>query len=252
MPSLHMVVQTLKVAILPLDLPCSGPVTNSGEILTPGKSHRKKSDRFSLNDDTDVKKVLRFKYATWNIRGLGQKEELDKILNENNIKISVITESKKKLQGTKETEYYTAIYSGVDRHISGQSGVMIWIHKSISNKIDHHKFWNDRVTETRLKTQRGHLTILGVYGPAEGRDELNEECYETLQTLLDKVNKNDYIMLIGDMNSRVGNNRVANIVGTNGEATLNSNGRKLIDFCTFNNLKIMNKFFKHEEINKFT
>ena len=38
---------------------------------------------------TDVKKVLRFKYASWNIRGLGEKEEeLDKILNENNIKIS--------------------------------------------------------------------------------------------------------------------------------------------------------------------
>jgi len=44
------------------------------------------------------------------------------------------------------------------------------------------------------------------------------------------------------MNVRVGNNRVANIVGTNGEATLNSNGRKLIYFCTFNNLKIMNTF----------
>jgi len=63
---------------------------------------------------------------------------------------------------------------------------------------------------------------------------------------LDKVNKNDYMMLIGDMNARVGNNRVANIVVTNGEATLNSNGRKLRDFCTFNNLKIMNTFFKHK------
>jgi hypothetical protein len=46
------------------------------------------------------------------------------------------------------------------------------------------------------------------------------------------VNKNDYIMLIGDMNARVGNNRVANTVGTNGEAALNSNSRKIIDFCT--------------------
>jgi len=46
-------------------------------------------------------------------------------------------------------------------------------------------------------------------------------------------------MLIGDINARVRNNRVSNIVGTNGEATLNSNGRKLVDFCTFNNLKIM-------------
>ena len=51
MPSLNMPVQRLKVAILPLDLPCSGPVTHSGEILTTGKSHGKKPDRFSLNDN---------------------------------------------------------------------------------------------------------------------------------------------------------------------------------------------------------
>jgi len=38
-------------------------------------------------------------------------------------------------------------------------------------------------------------------------------------------------MLIGDMNDRVGNNRVSNTVGTNGEDSLNSNGRKLIDFA---------------------
>jgi hypothetical protein len=50
-------VQRLKVAILPLELLCSGPVTNSGEILTTGKSHGKKPDRFSLHDDMDVKKI---------------------------------------------------------------------------------------------------------------------------------------------------------------------------------------------------
>jgi len=50
----------------------------------------------------DVEKVLQFKYATWNIRGLGEKEEkLDKILNKNNIKISVITESKKEIARNK-------------------------------------------------------------------------------------------------------------------------------------------------------
>ena len=49
MPSLNTPVQRLKVAMLPLDLPCSGPVTHSGEILTTGKSHGKKPDRFSLN-----------------------------------------------------------------------------------------------------------------------------------------------------------------------------------------------------------
>jgi len=74
---------------------------------------------------------------------------------------------------------------------------MIWIQKSISNTIDHYKLWKDRVIKTRLKTQRGHLTILGVHGATEGREELNKEFYETLQKILDKVNKNDYIMLTG-------------------------------------------------------
>jgi len=60
-------------------------------------------------------------------------------------------------------------------------------------------------------------------------------------------------MLIEDMNARVGNNKVTIIVGANGEATLNNISNKLIDFfCTCNNLKIMNTFFKHKEIHKFT
>jgi hypothetical protein len=46
MPSLNMPVQRLTVATLPLDLPRSGHVTHSGEILTTGKSHGKKPDRY--------------------------------------------------------------------------------------------------------------------------------------------------------------------------------------------------------------
>ena len=54
--------------------------------------------------------------------------------------------------------------------------------------------------------------------PTEGRGELSEGFYETLQKILDKVNKNEYTLLKGDMNTRVGNNEVTNIVGPNGEA----------------------------------
>jgi len=61
MPSLNITVHRLNVAIQPLDLPCCGPVTHSGEILTTGKSHGKKPDRFSVNDDKDMKTVSRFK-----------------------------------------------------------------------------------------------------------------------------------------------------------------------------------------------
>jgi hypothetical protein len=41
-PTQNKPVQRLKVAILPLDLPCSGLITHSGEIIATGKSHKKK------------------------------------------------------------------------------------------------------------------------------------------------------------------------------------------------------------------
>jgi len=63
-----------------------------------------------------MEKVLWFKYATWSVKGLGEKEEeLDRTLHENNIDMSVIAESKKKLQVTRETESYTVISSGTKR-----------------------------------------------------------------------------------------------------------------------------------------
>jgi hypothetical protein len=73
-------------------------------------------------------------------------EKLDwKGLKENNIKMSVITESKQKLQGTKAIENYTVIYKGVNRYTRDQARVMICIHKSKSNKTEYYKFWNDRI-----------------------------------------------------------------------------------------------------------
>jgi len=101
----------------------------------------------------------------------------------NNIRISVITESKKEIARNQRDLTLYGYLQLVDRHTRGHSGFMLWIQKSISDKIGRYKFRKDRVIERRLKTQRGHLTALGVYAPTEGRDELNEELYETLQTV---------------------------------------------------------------------
>jgi len=55
MTSQNRPVQRLNVAILPLDLPCSGLVTHSGEILTTGKSHKKKLEGLFSKDVTETK-----------------------------------------------------------------------------------------------------------------------------------------------------------------------------------------------------
>jgi exonuclease III len=73
--------------------------------------------------------------ATWNVRGINYKEhELDSILNESNIKITAITETKKKLKGTTESQNYIIVFSGIDKHpCSSRSNDMV---SQINKKSD--------------------------------------------------------------------------------------------------------------------
>jgi exonuclease III len=95
------------------------------------------------------------------------------------------------------------------------------------------------------------LTILGLYAPEEGCEEDNDEFYKELQDIYNKLNKNDYIILAGDLNTRVGNKSIKNI-GTFGEQTVNKNDMRLIDLAVYNNLRIMNTFFNLKNIHKYT
>jgi hypothetical protein len=79
-----------------------------------------------------------------------------------------------------------------------------------------------------------------------------EEFYKTLQDQIDRINKNDYIIVAGDYNSRVRKIPINRILGTNGEITVNNNGHKLKEFASINELKITNTFFRHKEIHKMT
>ena len=67
-----MPVQRLNVAILSLDLPCSGPVTHSGEILSTDKSHGKKPDKFSLLFTLIHRTFLNISSTEWDL-GLSQR-----------------------------------------------------------------------------------------------------------------------------------------------------------------------------------
>ena len=126
------------------------------------------------------------------------------------------------MQGATETNNYAVIYTGVNRYTRGQSGVTIWIH----NNVEYYNFFNYRLIEIRLNILKGHSTILGVYALIESREELNEEFYETLQKISDKVNKNDYMILICGIKAKVENNKNTNVVGTNWEVILNNNCKK--------------------------
>jgi exonuclease III len=191
-------------------------------------------------------------FATWNIQGISYKEDqLDGILAKKSITIAAILESKRKLKGSKETNSYIQIYSGVKVTERALSGVMLMVHKSLKSNIDRYNYWSDRIIQLQLKLSRGYLTVIGIYVPIEGNEDANDCFYKLLQNMLGKINKSDMTAIMGDFNARVGNIKIYNNIGPNGENTCNRYGKRLIDFAIYNNMKIMNSWFQHKDSHKY-
>ncbi len=52
----------------------------------------------------------------------------------------------------------------------------------------------------------------------------------------------EYVFLLGDMNARVGNTEIAEVVGKYGVEGVNENGQYLVDICAERGLFLSNTF----------
>ena len=61
-----------------------------------------------------------------------------------------------------------------------------------------------------------------------------------------------YVIVLGDLNARVGDGEVEGVVGKNGVLRENESGERLLDMCVEQELVIGNSFFKRKVINRYT
>jgi hypothetical protein len=156
------------------------------------------------------------KIGVWNVRGLYGKEKLlQEELKKANVDIAVMPQTKKKLKGSQKWEDYILLYRGVPTNKRSAAGIAIMIKATYRKRIHSYMFVNEIILQLRYKLQGGYLTLLAVYAPEEGKTEQTEEFYAALQDQIDKINKNDYIIVAGDYNARVGKIPIDGILGTN-------------------------------------
>lgn len=73
------------------------------------------------------------------------------------------------------------VYSGVPQCRRACSGVAILANNKWKNKITSYTYVNERIITTRFKIDRGHLNIIGVYAPEDGKKEDTVKFYDELQ-----------------------------------------------------------------------
>ncbi|XP_072037122.1 craniofacial development protein 2-like [Amphiura filiformis] len=94
------------------------------------------------------------------------------------------------------------------------------------------------------------MTILQVYAPNTADcEEMVDEFYDLLQTTVNKTPKSDVLIIMGDLNAKVGTNwqQWENILGKHGYGEVNQRGEKLLNFCAVNDLCISNTIFKQKK-----
>jgi hypothetical protein len=173
-------------------------------------------------------------------------------LKKRKIDIIIVTETQKKAKGTEEIDDYIFIYSGVEEEKGAAAGVGIILRKRLKSRIIRYSWISERITTIKIKTGRSHCYIIGAYAPVEGKAEKTETFYEQLQESLNTAGRNDYIIVAGDLNARIGNIATPKLIGPHGERIINTNGKQLRDFCMYDNLRITNTYHPHKDILKYT
>jgi len=208
-----------------------------------GSKRRRKQQR---------KRIL--KMATWNIQGIRNKEqEVLKEMEKMKIDICVLTETKKKGVGSEKAGSYMKIYSGVPKSCRAKRGVAILVHNRLVKYIKSWQEVDEQILTLEISKNGHNIVVIGVYAPSEDSSiETKEKFYEKLLKETENINASKEICILGDLNARVGKKDNNAVIGQYGESVVNDNGTRLIDLCESMSLKVMNGFYCHKNIHKFS
>ncbi|VDP69494.1 unnamed protein product [Schistosoma curassoni] len=83
----------------------------------------------------------------------------------------------------------------------------------------------------------------------DSNDDIKDQFYERLQSIIEKCPRNDLTILMSDLNAKVGNE---DIMRRHGLGERNENGGRFANLCAFNKLVIGGTIFPHKRIHKAT
>lgn len=171
-------------------------------------------------------------------------------MNRHNIDICALSETKKK--GNARYNNYILFHSGVEKNHRAQAGVGILIHEKFRDLIEKVEYVNQYLMYITIKLTSDRVHMVSVYADMNKPRDEREHFFDELQEVLERLPNRNNIFLMGDFNSRIGNNHILGVMQRFNEETRNENGDMLISFYAQNELCINNTFFDYREQQKYT
>ena len=91
------------------------------------------------------------------------------------------------------------------------------------------------------------------YGPGSEKSEVEiEEFWNEVSECVGSFGRNESVVVLGDLNARVGNEVIEGIVVRHGVPGRNESGKRLLEMCAEQGLVVGNSWFKKNDVYKYT
>ena len=229
-------------------------MSQTGSMTTSNESPQEE-----VRDATDslLRAKTKIKIGAWNVRTMNEASKSAQVVSEmRRYHLDILGVSECRWTGSgrqRLSDGSTILFSGhEENHING---VALIISKEKVNTLVEWEPISDRMVRARFNSKHCKLTIIQCYAPTnEAEDEVKDEWYEQLNHVVSKVPRHDLLLVIGDLNAKVGadNSTYERAMGKHGCGVMNNNGERLADFCLNNNCVIRGTIFPHKSIHKLT
>ena len=202
------------------------------------------------------RKVRKLTVGCLNVRGCGADEKkcmIADMFKERKMDVLALSETKVKGKGEREWESERLVVSGVSERCRAREGVAVMIKRSLWGSVVEYKCVSSRLLWVRMKVAGERIVIVGVYGPGMERSENEREVFwESLNECLSTFDDNERIVVLGDLNAKVGDRVVEGVIGKYGVPGVNENGERLVEVCIERRLSVGNTWFQKRMIQKYT
>ena len=170
------------------------------------------------NNNHQVILQTTFRAGTWNVRGINRPGKVDHIVSEAGamqLDVCGLSETHWTQSGEMTIGEHMMITSS-DQNRNYQ-GVGLIISNNLRKSVMSYNAESSRIVTIRIKARHANMSILQIYAPTLDKDdEVHDEFYEQLQVTMESINRSDYLIVLGDCNAILGNEKVPCVTGAYG------------------------------------
>ena len=235
------------------------PARSSSETRTAPSvaGHRDGGENYTTDGPKSLRARNNITTGTWNMRSLraAGKVELTHEMKRyrwNILRLCEVRYTNFGEMSTPEGQKFLSSGNGERQ----EHGVRFLIYKDTADTVKGCRPVSSRLITILLKAIPFNITIIQAYAPTTDYDDDDvENLYYELQEVRDQTPKKDILVVQGDRNAKIGEGASKNRKGTYDQyckSETNERGFRLLEFATYNNLKVVNTFGPRKPSGRWT